>query len=252
VSLRRLLPDFAETTPLEQYTGLRLGEKAPAERPYVVTNFVTSLDGRATLRGRAGPLGSALDKEVLHVLRTQADAVMIGAGTMRAECYGRLVPDPELRGLRERAEGLAHDPLAVIVTRSLDLPWECGLFSSGWGRVLIATSSDEDIPELPTATRVWRFADPVDPEELLRRLRSERGIRALLCEGGPHTHAQLFERHLLDEIFVTVAPKLAGGSGPNLIEGALEEEHGLEQVWLCEGEGGELFTRYRVTPGPAG
>ena len=67
------------------------------------------------------------------MLRTQVDAVMIGAGTMRAECYGRLVPDPELRGLRERAEGLAHDPLAVIVTRTLDLPWECGLFSGGWG-----------------------------------------------------------------------------------------------------------------------
>ena len=249
MTLRRLLPDLAETTPLEQYTRLGLGAMAPADRPYVVTNFVTSLDGRATLRGRAGALGSALDKEVLHVLRTQADAVMIGAGTMRAECYGRLVPDPELRGLRERQEGLAHDPLAVIVTRSLDLPWDCSLFSGGWGRVLIATSSDEEIPKLETATRVWRFDDPVDPELLLQRLRSERGVKALLCEGGPHTHSQLFERHLLDELFVTLAPKLAGGSGPNLIEGALEEEGQLEQVWVCEGEGGELFTRYRVAPG---
>jgi riboflavin-specific deaminase-like protein len=243
--MRRLHPDPAETTPIDQYTRLRLGEKAPPDRPYVVSNFVTSLDGRATLRGRAGPLGSATDKEVLHVLRTQADAVMIGAGTMRAECYGRLVPDPRFRGLRERQEGLASDPLAVIVTRSLDLPWECGLFSGGWGRVLIATSSGDDIPDLPTATRVWRFDDPVDPVQLLRRLRSERGVRALLCEGGPHTHAQLVEQHLVDELFVTLAPKLAGGSGPNLIEGALEEERPLEPVWLCE-SGGELFTRYRM------
>lgn len=198
-----------------------------------------------TIDGRAGAIGSHTDMEVLHLLRTQVDAVMIGAGTMRAECYGRLVPDPELRGLRERAEGLAHDPLAVIVTRSLDLPWSCGLFTGGWGRVLIATASDEQIPELPTSTRVMRFTDSVDLGELLGVLRSERGVRALLCEGGPHTHGQLVKRDLLDELFVTVAPKLAGGVGPGLLEGAAEDPRELEPAWLLE-EQGELYCRFRV------
>jgi 5-amino-6-(5-phosphoribosylamino)uracil reductase len=243
--VRRLLPDAGETTPAEQYTGLRLGEKAPEDRPYVVSNFAVTLDGEVTIQGRAGPIGTRTDMEVLHLLRTQVDAVMIGAATMRAECYGRLVPDPELRGVRERREGLAPDPLAVLVTRSLDLPWDCGLFSGGWGRVLIAAASDEELPDLATKTRVARFEDRVDLPELFRMLRVERGVRSLLCEGGPHTHAQLVELELIDELFVTVAPKLAGGSGPGLLEGALEQERPLEQVWLCE-DSGELYSRYRV------
>jgi riboflavin-specific deaminase-like protein len=243
--VRRLLPDAGETTPADQYTGLRLGENAPEDRPYVVSNFAVTLDGQVTIQGRAGPIGTRTDMEVLHLLRTQVDAVMIGAATMRAECYGRLVPDPELRGLRERHEGLAHDPMAVLVTRSLDLPWDCGLFSGGWGRVLIAAASDEELPDLATKTRVARFEDRVDLAELFRMLRTERGVRSLLCEGGPHTHAQLVELELIDELFVTVAPKLAGGSGPGLLEGALEQERPLEQVWLCE-DSGELYSRYRV------
>lgn len=243
--MRRLFPDPRATTPAEQYTRLGLGEHSPEDRPYVVSNFAVTVDGRATIQGRAGPIGSRTDMEVLHLLRTQVDAVMIGAGTMRAECYGRLVPDPELRGLRERAEGLGHDPLAVLVTRSLDLPWDCELFAGGWGRVLIAAASDDPVPETATSTRVVRHEDRVDLAEVLRMLRQERGVRALLCEGGPHTHAQLVELELIDELFVTVAPKLAGGSGPGLLEGALEQERDLEPVWLCESEG-ELFSRYRV------
>jgi riboflavin-specific deaminase-like protein len=243
--VRRLFPDPGPITATEQYTSLGLGERSPDDRPYVVSNFAVTVDGRATIQGRAGPIGSRTDKEVLHLLRTQVDAVMIGAGTMRAECYGRLVPDPELRGRRERAEGLGHDPLAVLVTRSLDLPWECDLFAGGWGRVLIAAASDDPIPETATSTRVVRHEDRVDLAEVLRMLRQERGVRALLCEGGPHTHAQLVELELIDELFVTFAPKLAGGSGPGLLEGALEQERDLEPVWLCESEG-ELFSRYRV------
>ena len=243
--MRRLLPEPGSTTVAEQYTGLRLGELAPEGRPYVVSNFAVTVDGRATIAGRAGPIGSRTDMEVLHLLRTQVDAVMIGAGTMRAECYGRLVPDPVLRGYRERAEGLAHDPLAVLVTRSLDLPWSCDLFTVGWGRVLIAAASDKEIPELPTSTRIVRHEDSVDLGAVLRMLREERGVRALLCEGGPHTHGQLVERDLIDELFVTLAPKLAGGVGPGLLEGAAEQPRELEPVWLLESEG-ELFGRYQL------
>jgi len=242
--VRRLFPDPAPTTPAEQYTHLRLGEHAYDDRPYVVSNFAVTVDGRATIEGRAGPIGSRTDMEVLHLLRTQVDAVLIGAGTMRAECYGRLVPDPRLRGHRERAESLAHDPLAVLVTRSLDLPWECGLFTDG-GRVLIHAAGEDEIPDLPTSTRVVRHEGSVDLAAALRMLRQERGVRALLCEGGPHTHAQLIEQDLIDELFVTIAPKLAGGIGPGLLEGAAEQPRALESAWLLEDEG-ELFARYRL------
>jgi riboflavin biosynthesis pyrimidine reductase len=67
----------------------------------------------------------------------------------------------------------------------------------------------------------------------------------VLCEGGPRLHANLLERGLIDELFVTSAPKLAGGGGPTLLEGAPPVQHALEPVWLCE-QGGEVFARYRV------
>jgi riboflavin-specific deaminase-like protein len=244
--MRRLLPDPGEVEVDRQYTRLELGELAHRDRPWVVTNFALTVDGRATIEGRSGPIGSDTDTRVLQLLRTQADAVMIGAGTMRAERYGRIVSDPELRGLRERGEGLAPDPLAVIITGTLDLPWDAGLFESGFGRVLILTSSDEDPPETKTSVRIERHpGEGVDLREALETMRSERGVRSVLCEGGPRLHANLLERGLIDELFVTSAPRLAGGAGPTLLEGAPPVQHQLEPVWLCEEEG-ELFARYRV------
>jgi riboflavin biosynthesis pyrimidine reductase len=213
----------------------------------VVTNFAVTVDGQATIEGRSGPIGSDTDTRVLQLLRTQVDAVMVGAGTMRTERYGRVVSDPQLRGLRERAEGLAPDPLAVIVSGTLDLPWDAGLFTLGFGRVLILTSSDDPVPETATRVRVERHEGRVDLARALTNMRAERGIRAVLCEGGPHLHANLVAADLVDEIFVTLAPKLALNEGPGL----LEDEFGdagpadLELVWLLA-EDGELFTRYRV------
>ena len=243
--MRQLLPEPGTTSVAERYTRLELGDLAHDDRPYVISNFAVTVDGRATIKGRAGAIGTSTDQDVLHTLRTQVDAVMIGAGTMRAERYGRMVPDPARRGHRERAEGLAPDPLAVIVSGRLDLPWDCALFSGGWGRVLIATVSDDQLPDLATPTRVMRFRERVDLAELLRDLRQERGVRALLCEGGPHTHGQLVELGLIDEMFVTLAPKVAGGTGPNLIEGMLEQPRALEPRWLLEDDG-ELYARFAV------
>ena len=108
--MRRLFPDPGATTVEEQYSRLDLAALALEQRPYVVTNFAVTVDGRATISGRSGSIGSSTDTEVLQHLRTQVDAVMIGAGTMRAERYGRIVSDPELRGRRERVEKLAPDP----------------------------------------------------------------------------------------------------------------------------------------------
>jgi riboflavin-specific deaminase-like protein len=244
--VRRLLPDPGEVEVDAQYTRLGLEELAHDDRPWVVTNFALTVDGQATIEGRSGPIGSATDTRVLQLLRTQVDAVMIGAGTMRTERYGRIVSDPELRGLRERVEGLAPDPLAVIVTGTMDLPWDAGLFESGFGRVLLLTASDEEPPRTKTSVRVGRHpAEGVDLRGALERMRRERGVRSLLCEGGPRLHANLVERGLVDELFVTTAPKLAGGTGPTLLAGAPPVTHGLETVWLCEDDG-ELFARYRV------
>jgi len=241
--MQRLLPNPGPTTVEQQLSGLDLVDLGYTDRPYVVVNFATTLDGRAAIEGRSGAIGSETDTEMLQMLRTRVDAVMIGAGTMRAERYGRIVSDPALRARRERI-GLPHDPLAVIVSGRLDLPWDAPLFTDGGGRVLIFTASEAEPPQTETPVRVERHEVGVDIAEALRHLREERGIRALLCEGGPGLHNQLQATELVDELFLTIAPKLPGGEEPHILEGDLPQIGLWELAWLLE-ERSELFARYR-------
>jgi riboflavin-specific deaminase-like protein len=241
--VRRLLPDLAETTVAEQLAGLDLKPLALPERPYLILNFATTLDGRAAVGGHSSPIGSATDTEMLQRLRTRVDAVMIGAGTMRAERYGRMVSDPNFRAYRERT-GLSHDPLAVIVSNRLELPWDAELFTDGGGRVVIFTASDQEPPETATPVTVVRHPDGVELDQALDWLRNDRGIRSVLCEGGPTLHGRLREGGLADELFLTIAPKIAGGEGPRILEGALPEVDDVELTWVLDA-GSELFARYR-------
>jgi riboflavin-specific deaminase-like protein len=240
--VRRLLPDPGETTVAEQLASLDLKPLATPERPYLILNFVTTLDGRAAIGGRSGPIGSETDSEMLQRLRTRVDAVMIGAGTMRAERYGRMVSDPHLRAYRERT-GLAHDPLGVIISNRLDLPWDAALFTDGGGRVVVFTASEDEPPDTATPVTVIRHPEGVDLEGVMEWLRKERGIRSVLCEGGPTLHGRLREAGLADELFLTIAPKIAGGEGPRVLEGALPDVDNVELAWLLSA-GSELFARY--------
>jgi riboflavin-specific deaminase-like protein len=241
--MRRLLPDPGPTTVERQLDSYRPWEEPREERPYVATNFAATVDGRATIVGVSGPIGSATDTSMLVGLRTRFDAVMIGAGTMRAERYGRPLANQEKRERRERL-GLPHDPLMVIVSGSLDLPWDAPLFTEGAGRVLVFTASEAEPPEVATTLRVVRHEGSVDLGAALRHLRRERGVRALLCEGGPRLHAELQAAGLVDDLFLTISPKLAGGEAPRIVEGELPGIVALELAWLLESDG-ELFARYR-------
>ena len=182
---------------------------------------------------------------MLQRLRTRFDAVMIGAGTMRAERYGRIVSDPSCAP-GASATASSHDPLAVIVSGRLDLPWDAPLFTEGGGRrSSIFTASEAEPPrDRDPAARWSATSDRVDLVAALRHLREERGVRALLCEGGPGLHGELQAAGLVDELFLTIAPKLAGGDAPRILEGELPEVAELELLWLLE-EDGELFARYR-------
>jgi riboflavin biosynthesis pyrimidine reductase len=240
--VRRLVPDPGPTSIDEQLGGYRPWDDAPADRPHLALNFASTLDGRATIDGRSGPIGSDTDTAMLVGLRLRFDAVMIGAGTMRAERYGRIVSDPAKRAARE-ALGLPGDPLMVIVG-GLDLPWDASLFTDGGGEVLLLTAAEDDPPETATPLTVFRSeGGRVDLTAAMRRLRSERGVRALLCEGGPAIHAELQAKGLADELFLTIAPKLVG-AGRSILEGALPEVAQLQLTWLLQEES-ELFARYR-------
>jgi riboflavin biosynthesis pyrimidine reductase len=242
--VERFVPDPGATTVAAQLDGYSPWEDAPSDRPHLALNFATTLDGRASIDGRSGPIGSDTDTAMLVGLRERFDAVMIGAGTMRVEKYGRIVSDPKRRAHRE-ALGLAGDPLMIIVG-GLDLPWDAGLFTDGGGEVVLLTAAEYDPP--PTATPVEPMREVtdgrVDLAKALGRLRRERGVRSVLCEGGPHLHSQLQAAGLADELFLTIAPKLVG-AGSSILEGALPEVAELDLEWLLQ-EGSELFARYRV------
>jgi riboflavin-specific deaminase-like protein len=250
MALRRLHPDAATVTPEEAVGGLGLAARAPDERPYVVVNFVSTADGKAAVGGRSGPIGDEVDSALFHLLRTQVDAVLVGSGTLRAERYGRLVRDPALRELRER-EGLEPDPIACTITRSFDLPLDIPLFESPEQRAVVFTSAAEAPPLTGPAVTVERL----DPAELtmtsvLRRLRAEHGVRSVLCEGGPTVFGLLLHEGMADELFLSLAPRIAGGAQePTIVAGApLHALVELELVWVLEARG-SLYLRYRIEAG---
>lgn len=245
--LRLLLPEPGAISVGGLLAGFDPAAAAPTGRPHVYTNFALTVDGRATIDGRSGTIGSAADTALLVGLRMRADAVMIGAGTLRAEGYGRLIRDPDKRAQRER-DGLAPEPLPVIVSERLAIPWTAPLFTEGAGRVVIFTAAEDEAPETTTQVDVIRHPGGVNLATMLATLRADRGVRALLCEGGPTLHGALLAAGLVDELFVTRAPRIAGGPGPGLFSGLEPGVRDLDLVWLCESDG-ELYARYRLPPG---
>jgi len=244
VQLQRLYPRPGTTTPQEAASGLDLGSRARPERPYLVLNMVASLDGRATIAGRTRALGSEADRLLFHHLRTQADALMVGAGTVRTERYGRAVRSEELRAKRE-AEGLDPDLLTVVVSGRLELPPDLPLLQDPESKVVIATAAEHELPGTRAQVDYLRTGD--DLPLLLARLREERGVRSVLCEGGPTLNSFLLAAGLVDELFLSLSPKLVGGSEEiTIVAGRpLLEPAGAELVWLLEG-GGDLFSRWRL------
>jgi riboflavin-specific deaminase-like protein len=217
-------------------------ERAPDDRPFVFVNMIATVDGRATLDGRTDGLGGTGDLEQLLELRVLADAVLIGTETVRAEGYDRLVRSAARRE-RRRAAGLAEDPLAVLLSRRFDVPWEAGLFQAAEQPVLIYAGADGEPPDVPAAIEVVRLADPT-PAAALADLR-DRGVRALLCEGGPTLHRALLADGLVDELFLTIAPLITGDDdAPAIVAGGrLPRPAAMELRWVLRC-GAELFLRY--------
>jgi riboflavin-specific deaminase-like protein len=239
-----LFPERRRTSPAELASGLRLGDQAPPDRPYLVLNMVSTLDGKATIDWRTKGLSTELDRQLFHHLRAQADAVMVGAGTARTERYGRMAKSEELRDKRQR-EGLARDPLAVVISGRLDLPADLPLLSEPEQTVLIATASDAVLPGVVDQVEYARVGD--DLPLLMARLREEYGIRSVLCEGGPTLNSFLLAAGLVDELFLTLHPKLAGGAAALTIVAGRELVEPVELSLLSVAEGeGDLFTRWRV------
>ncbi|HEV7363696.1 MAG TPA: dihydrofolate reductase family protein [Solirubrobacteraceae bacterium] len=244
MQLRRLDPDPAEVTPLEVAQSLRPAERAPAARPHVLANMVSSADGHATLAGKSAGLGNEADRELFHALREQVDVILVGTGTLRTERYGPFIREPERRARREAA-GLAPNPIGCVVTRSMVLPDDIPLFDDPASTIIVYTSSDDEPPDVAARIEVTRLpANMLTMTSVLERLRRDHGVRSVLCEGGPTMLGALLVEELVDELFLSLAPCLVGGHGLAVVEGpALPEPAKLHRAWVLESEG-VLFLRY--------
>jgi riboflavin biosynthesis pyrimidine reductase len=246
VTYSRLLSAGEDATAAELLAEVRPRERAPEDRPFVFVNMVSTIDGRAQVSGSTGALGEAADLEMLLELRALADAVLIGTGTLRVEGYARLVGSAQRRARREAA-GLAGDPAAVLLSRSLDLPWDAGLFQAPEQPVLVYTGAEAEgePPETAAPVELVRLADPA-PAAMLADLRA-RGVAALLSEGGPTLNSAMLAAGVVDELFLTIAPQITGEPGAiRIVEGdSLPAPLRARPVWVLRARG-ELFLRYAL------
>ena len=246
MNFRQLFPGPAEL-PLAAFVDVLASLRDRASgRPYTLANFVASVDGRATIGGRSAPLSNSTDRALFHVLREAVDAVMAGTGTLAVERYGRMIKDPAARQ-RRLDRGLGPEPLAIVISRSGQIPYEIPLFAEPEARIVEFTGATAPRPVAAQRELVSLEPGEVNLRAAMARLRSEFGVRTLLCEGGPTLFGALVAEGLVDELFLTVAPKLVGGdSNPAILTGPpLPEPARLELRSALEREG-SLFLRFAI------
>ena len=248
--MRRLYPTPENAPIASPYSDLLMPDP-PEGRPFVYVNMAMTLDGKVTSGNpKSGSLltGSEADRRGMAELRSLADAVLIGAGTLRAENPVMEIRDEDLRRRRIEA-GRPETPRYGVVTRSGALDAGARLFAKPGSLVVTTTTGARRLPERVRAETeiVEAGTQSLDLQSAVGQLRTELGIRHLLIEGGPTlTHAFL-ERSLVDELFLTLAPVVkAGIETPTLVEGAAFAYGALPRFRLVSvsESGGELFLRY--------
>jgi riboflavin biosynthesis pyrimidine reductase len=195
--------------------------------PWLRANMVQTVDGAGTgPDGRTGSINNAVDKRVFDTLRSLADAVVVGAGTARAEGYQA-----------------ASVPI-VLVSRGGSLPEQ--LRAAPPGMVLMATCASapalSETQEVLGPENVLVLGSDAVDLDALRPALADRGLRRLLCEGGPRLLTRLLEAGQVDELCMTLVPGLVGGEHPRIVSGA-DVERALELGVLLE-EGGTLLGRW--------
>ena len=223
----------------------------PQHRPWVATNMVTSLDGRAQRNGTAEGLSGRADRRLMRLYRAGYDAVGSGAGTLRRTDFWSTLP----ADLAERrvAAGRPPQPLAVLIAGSRPIPFDRRWF--GWEQprlLVVGTESPHAVPsapELPNGTQlVVAPTERPEPAWLLDQLAS-RGIRSFLLEGGPTTNSAFLVAGCLDELYWTIGARILAAdalpmfaSRPDSPFADAPREARLVSVHRS---GEELFLRYR-------
>jgi riboflavin biosynthesis pyrimidine reductase len=185
---------------------------------------------------------------MFHALRARVDAILAGTNTMRLERYGRTIKDESTRNARLLA-GMTAEPLAVLISRSGHIPWEIPLFAEPEAEVIVfsaaplARGGSGQTP--PGAAHV----EGVRADTLTSAMATlkQKGVELLLCEGGPTLFAALRAEGLVDELFLTIAPKLAGGAaGLSLATGPTPAEPTQITLRSVLVRKGTVFLRYVI------
>jgi len=218
---------------------------SPSGRPFVRANMISSFDGAIAVNGRSGGLGGPADHRLFQLLRSLADVVLVGAGTMRTERYGPVRLDDVHRRQREE-RGQSPVPPIAVVTRSCHLDWTSPFFTEAERRPIVITTADADpdaVARASDAADVIVCGDTgVDLTAALAEL-GRRGAASVLGEGGPALNGELAAAGLLDELCLTLSPRLVGGTGPRVLAGPeLADALSLEVRHLLE-DGGFFFLR---------
>lgn len=239
-AMRRLFPEPAdEVDPLETY-----GDVAG---PWLRVGMVLSADGSVTdEEGWSDGLGGEADMRVFRTLRALADAILVGAATVRTGRLGPARLRPALRRHRE-ARGRRGPAPIVVVTRTAALDWSLPLFTEAETPTIVVTSraAAASAPDPVRVVAVRENADGLDLAEAVARLRDEHGLPHLLCEGGPALTTSLLRAGLVDELCLNVAPTLIGGPCHTRLLNDLTGRVDLTLREVCTDEG-VLFLRYRL------
>lgn len=210
--MRALTADDGDADLAERYA-------YPPDGGWLRANMVASLDGAAQRDERSAGLGGPADRRLFLLLRGLADAVLVGAGTVRAEGYGPVRPTGDWGGVRA---GRPPVPPLAIVSRSLDIDFDAPVFAEAEARTIVLTAASADPVRLKAAREradvIVAGAETLDFPAAVAAL-AARGHRRLLCEGGPGVLAQVVAAGLLDELCLTLSPQLLGGNPARILAG---------------------------------
>lgn len=216
------------------------------ETPRLRINFVSSADGAVTLGGRSGALGGATDQRVMQVLRAMTDVIVVGAGTVRAEGYGGMAPEDEDAAWR-RAHGLPGTPRFAIVSAALHLAPADPVFAQARQRPIVVTCahspSDRREALAAVADILVCGENEVDLPDMRDALAAQ-GMPQILSEGGPHLFGSLTAAGLVDELCLTLAPRLVGGEAGRIIRSAPEADRRYRVRSILHDDEGFVFLRY--------
>jgi riboflavin biosynthesis pyrimidine reductase len=216
---------------------------------WVRANFITSLDGAATTGGRSGGLGGAGDRALFGVMRELADVVVVGAGTVRTENYSGAHLGAGERA-RRQSRGQAEVPPIAIVTRSGHLDNDLLVFTHTEVPPLVLTSHNAAggaRGRLAGLAEVHDCSagdpDEVDPHAMVAAL-ARLGLTRVLTEGGPSLLGTFIAADLLDELCLTIAPFVVGGTAKRVTDSPREALHRLQPRHVLTDSQGYLYTRY--------